>query len=158
MSFIVLRKQRDNDTPRVSELVRRAYTSNITNIFLGTLFNETTFQLMIIFIAILFIFFQVPFLYCILAAPGVLLVIYLYIYATVVMKSAQVMYDKKPIQSWVAEVYEPYFHNKNPENCWYKIIQEDELEGMEEPPKGRKKVCMFNWFIHNHIPYHQNQV
>lgn len=63
------------------------------------------------------------------------------------MKSAQVMYDKKPIQSWVAEVYEPYFHNKNPENCWYKIIQEDELEGMEEPPKGRKKVCMFNYSL-----------
>lgn len=59
------------------------------------------------------------------------------------MKSAQVMYDKKPIQSWVAEVYEPYFHNKNPETCWHKIVQEEELEGMEEPLKGRKKVCLF---------------
>lgn len=42
MHLIVIRKQRDNDTPQVSELVRNAYASNISNMFLGYVFNEVS--------------------------------------------------------------------------------------------------------------------
>lgn len=58
------------------------------------------------------------------------------------MKSAQVMYDKKPLVSWVAEAYEPYFHAKDPNLCWYKIISEKELEEMENKLEGRRRVII----------------
>lgn len=40
MYYIVLREQKDTDTPQVSEVVRNAYNSNIMNTFYGGLFNE----------------------------------------------------------------------------------------------------------------------
>ncbi|KAJ8949962.1 hypothetical protein NQ318_002369 [Aromia moschata] len=55
MYYIVIREKRDNDTPAVSEVVRNAYTSNVFNSWLNALFNEITFQLIILLSAFLFI-------------------------------------------------------------------------------------------------------
>ncbi|XP_076263674.1 uncharacterized protein LOC143198385 isoform X2 [Rhynchophorus ferrugineus] len=140
MYYIVLREQKVTDTPQVSELVRNAYNSNIINTFYGGLFNETTFQTMIILSAILFIFFQVKLVYCLCTIPIVLLLMYVAIYAAITMKSAQLMYEKKPLKSWVAEAYEPYFFTKNPNICWYKIITEREVENLEIKPEGKRQI------------------
>lgn len=56
------------------------------------------------------------------------------------MKSAQLMYEKKPLKAWVAEAYEPYFFTKDPNNCWYKIIKEEEIENIDIKPDGRKRI------------------
>ncbi|XP_050303152.1 uncharacterized protein LOC126740712 [Anthonomus grandis grandis] len=140
MYYIIIRQQTENDTPQVSEIIRKAYASNIKDMFIGTLLHEATLQITIIFIAVLFIFFQVHLINCILMVPLVMVAIYMFIYATVTMKSAQIMYEKKPLTAWVAESYEPYFHNKDPRSCWYKIINEAELLEMNEKPTGRKKI------------------
>nr|AEE61503.1 unknown [Dendroctonus ponderosae] len=139
MHLIVIRKQRDNDTPQVSELVRNAYASNISNMFLGYVFNEVTFQITMIFIALEFIFFQIRLFVCFLTVPLILLLIYVCIYGAVTMKSAQVMYEKKPIISWVAEVYEPFFQATD-QKSRYKIIDDQQLEDMKEKPQGRKQI------------------
>lgn len=47
------------------------------------------------------------------------------------MKAAQVMYEKKPLMCWVAEVYKPLLLLENPENLWYKIIKESETDNEE---------------------------
>lgn len=54
--------------------------------------------------------------------------LYVIIYGSVLMKSAEVMYSKRALQGWVAEAYEPYFFTKNPKSCWYKILNENDLE------------------------------
>lgn len=63
------------------------------------------------------------------------------IYGTTMLKAAELLYGKKPLKSWVAEAYEPFFHMKQPETCWYKIITEDELKSQEIiQEKFRRKV------------------
>ncbi|KAG5876060.1 hypothetical protein JTB14_016802 [Gonioctena quinquepunctata] len=107
--------------------------------WLNALFNEITFQLMILVSALLFICFGVPLVYCLTSIPLVLLGLYVIIYGTVSMKAAQVLYDKKPLACWVAETYEPYFCMKNPESCWYKILTEDEFENEDIKQEGYQR-------------------
>lgn len=102
---------------------------------------------MIIFSAILFIFFQVKLIFCLCTIPIVLSLMYIAIYTAITMKSAQLMYEKKPLKSWVAEAYEPYFLTKDPKTCWYKIITEREMENLEIKPEGRRKVSLFIKYI-----------
>lgn len=40
MYYIVIREKRENDTPALSELVRNAYLSNVTNSWKNALYNE----------------------------------------------------------------------------------------------------------------------
>lgn len=40
MFYIVIREQRSNDIPVISEVVRNAYISNVYNSWLNALFNE----------------------------------------------------------------------------------------------------------------------
>nr|XP_023015066.1 uncharacterized protein LOC111504638 [Leptinotarsa decemlineata] len=83
---------------------------------------------MILVSALLFICFGIPLVYCFVSIPAVLISLYVMIYGTVSMKAAQVLYDKKPLACWVAEAYQPYFFIKNPGNCWYKIVTEEDIE------------------------------
>lgn len=69
---------------------------------------------------------------------------YIIIHGTLSLKAAQLLYEKKPLKSWVAVAYEPFFHIKQPENCWYKIITEDELNCYEvNGEKFRRRVSLF---------------
>lgn len=72
--------------------------------------------------AIMFIFLGVPLLYCISAVPCVMLFIYLVVYASFFSKAIEVLTSKKPIKSWVAEVYLPYFFTRDPRKCSFKIV------------------------------------
>lgn len=76
----------------------------------------------------MFIFIGVPFFYCVAAIPLVLLFMYIIIYGNVAMKAMETISSKRPLQSWVAEVYQPYFFARNPQNFTYKIIPEHRLE------------------------------
>ncbi|XP_025832394.1 uncharacterized protein LOC112905039 isoform X2 [Agrilus planipennis] len=46
---------------------------------------------------------------------------------SLLMKAMEVTSSKRPVMSWVAEVYEPYFNANSPEKCSYKIIDENRL-------------------------------
>lgn len=94
--------------------------------------------------ATLFILLGIPLVYCIVSVPMVLLAVYLAIYASFLMKSAQLLYEKRAEKCWVAEVYEPFFFNKSPSTCWYKVITENEMEkeGLK-PDKHQRKVIIY---------------
>lgn len=149
MSYIVvIRECKHTDAPAANEVIRNAYLSNVTNSWCNALFKEVsgsqcacfvnklhslfifqiTFQSIIMLAAFMFIFIGVPFFYCVTAIPLVLLLIYVVIYANFALKAMEVISTKRPLQSWVAEVYQPYFFTRNPQNFSYKIIPEHRLE------------------------------
>ncbi|KAJ8922263.1 hypothetical protein NQ315_004201 [Exocentrus adspersus] len=136
MYSIIIRQQKETDTPAISEVVRNAYISNVCNNWLSTLFSEITFQLIVLVSAFLFICLGVPLLYCLISIPLVLAGLYVIIYGSLLMKAAQLMYEKKPLMCWVAEAYEPLFVMKNPENCWYKLVDENEINPEEIKTEG----------------------
>lgn len=43
------------------------------------------------------------------------------------MKAIEVCSSKTALQSWVAEVYVPYFFSRNPQDFNYKIVPESKL-------------------------------
>ncbi|CAH1178998.1 unnamed protein product [Phaedon cochleariae] len=149
--YIVIRESSDQDRPFISEVVLNAYSSNIKNTWLNALFNEVTYQTMVLVFALLFICFGVPLFYCFSSIPLVLLSLYVIIYATVLMKATQVMHEKKPLMCWVAEAYEPYFFMKNPENCWYKIITEDDTEASEIRKEGYQRKIIGTIAVMRHL-------
>lgn len=78
--------------------------------------------------AVMFIFIGVPLFYCVAAIPLVLLFMYITIYMSVAMKAMETISTKRPLQSWVAEVYQPYFFTRNPQTFTYRIIPEHRLQ------------------------------
>lgn len=170
MYYIVIRESQPNDLPHISELVRRAYISNVRNFFFSALFNEVnntlfiikqingsqflkvTFQAIVLLAAFMFIFMGVPLFYCLFAIPLVLIMTYILIYGAILMKSAELMHGKRALQCWVAEAYEPYFFIESPTNCTYRIIPEDKMgdEGVMEETKFRKLVRISIYF-YNYI-------
>ncbi|CAH1953769.1 unnamed protein product [Acanthoscelides obtectus] len=140
MYYIVIREKKDQDTPALSEVVRNAYLSNVSHSWQNALFSEVTFQMIIITSALLFIVLGVPLLYCLIAIPIVIFGTYILIYGTVLMKVAQLLYEKKELKCWVAEAYEPLFFTKNPKGCWYKILTSEEFQNQEKPESCRKKI------------------
>lgn len=79
----------------------------------------------------MFIFLGVPFLLCILAVPLVLLIIYLSIYTSHLMRVAE--YHQGPVSKycWVAEALEPYFFTQHPKDIAYTIISENDTSFKE---------------------------
>jgi hypothetical protein len=127
MFFIVIRESLPNDIPAISEVVRKAYISNVPTTFFSALFNEVTFQAVILLAAFMFIFMGVPLQYCLTALPAVLIMLYILIYGTLLMKAAELIHSKRPLQCWVAEAYEPYFFTEKPQNCFYKVIPQEKI-------------------------------
>nr|CAH7722374.1 unnamed protein product [Callosobruchus chinensis] len=146
MYYIVIREKKDQDTPAVSEVVRNAYLSNVFPSWQNTFFSEVTFQMIIITTAFMFIVVGIPLLYCLVSVPIVLIGTYILIYGTVLMKAAQLLYEKKELKCWVAEAYEPLFFSKNPKGCWYKILTEEEFQNEEKPEACSRKWCRNNKF------------
>ncbi|XP_057657695.1 probable N-acetyltransferase 14 isoform X1 [Diorhabda carinulata] len=138
--YIVIRKKRDTDFPSLSEVVRNGYLSTVNNVWKNAIFQELTFESMILISAILFICFGVPLHLTIISVPIVLLTLYISVYLSIFMKVAQFLYEIPTLDCWVAEVYEPYFSMKNPENCWYKMIDESEIDNIRIDGLKRKII------------------
>lgn len=123
--FIIIREYKASDSPAVSEVVRNAYLQNVNTAWLSTILKEITFQLIVSVAAIMFIFLGFPLLLCLAAIPIVLAIIYLVTYSAVLMKAAEVVYNKRPIVCWIAEAYEPYFFSQKPQDTSYRILSEE---------------------------------
>lgn len=90
-------------------------------------FFQITFQLIVVFAAIMFIFVGVPFFYCITAIPLVLFLIFITIYSSLMMKAIELS-QKRPLQCWVAEVYEPHYFIGDPTKIRHVITTEEDLK------------------------------
>ncbi|GJQ71946.1 hypothetical protein Trydic_g3055 [Trypoxylus dichotomus] len=123
-NYIVIRESKTSDIPAINQVVRDAYSSNIFPAWINALTKEITFQLIVISAAMMFIFMGVPFQYCILAIPIVMLLLLVVVASAFLMKATELAYGKKPIQCWVAEAFEPYFSMQKPESQKYQIIPE----------------------------------
>ncbi|KRT79683.1 hypothetical protein AMK59_7185 [Oryctes borbonicus] len=191
-NFIVIRQSKTTDIPAINQVVRDAYLSNIFPAWINALTKEITFQLIVISAAIMFIFMGVPFQYCVLAVPAVMLLLLVvvasaflmkaaelaYTFQLIVisaaimfifmgvpfqycvlavpavmllllvvvasaflMKAAELAYGKRSIQCWVAEAYEPYFSMQKPESQQYQIISEYKvIEDSLDLTKCRKQI------------------
>lgn len=85
---------------------------------------------------------NVPLHYCLLSIPIVCVVLYVVIYGSVLIKSAELIHTKKPLQCWVAEVVEPMF-SKNVTDEEYKVISETELKEQIDFKRMRRRVSTF---------------
>lgn len=90
----------------------------------------------------MFIFVGVPLIYCIAAIPLVLFLIYITIYSSLLMKSIELC-TKRPIQSWVAELYEPFYFFGNPQKMSYLVTTEEGLKNEGTDLTGYKKKVRF---------------
>lgn len=83
---------------------------------------------MVLTAAVMFIFLGFPLLYSLAAIPMVLVGLYVAVYASLLMKAVEITHGKRAIQTWVAEAHEPYFFTKNPQDCSYEIVSENQVE------------------------------
>ncbi|KAK9883130.1 hypothetical protein WA026_001324 [Henosepilachna vigintioctopunctata] len=72
----------------------------------------------------MFIFMNVPLYYCLIAVPIVFVALYIVIYGSVLIKSAELIHSKKHLKCWVAEAIEPIFSSNSTEQS-YKIVAEE---------------------------------
>lgn len=91
---------------------------------------QITFQLIVTISAVMFIFVGVPLFYCITAIPLVLLLIFITIYSSLLMKSVELA-NKTPMQCWIAEVLEPRYFMEDPRKLKHLVMTEEELKNEE---------------------------
>ncbi|XP_044759256.1 uncharacterized protein LOC123316992 [Coccinella septempunctata] len=139
MRYIIIREFKPHDLPNISDIVRNAYVSNIYNSWLNVVLSEITFQLITLVSAYMFIFMNVPLYYCLLSVPIVFTVLYVVIYGSVLIKSAELINTKKPLQCWVAEVIEPIFSSGTTHDE-YRVISEADLNEAIDLKRMRRRM------------------
>ncbi|XP_033224053.1 uncharacterized protein LOC117177457 isoform X2 [Belonocnema kinseyi] len=135
--IIVIRSYKPGDEVTCREMVKDAVMSSMNAEFLGNLLKEFTFQLMILFAAIMFIFFGLPFTICFTVIPAVIFFMYVGTYAGYATKAMEVDQEISRIPRfymanafscfWVAEAFEPYLMSRHPSQVHYTIMTEDQF-------------------------------
>lgn len=88
--IIVIRSYKKGDELNFREMVLDGILSSKTSAFYGNLFKEITFQLMILFAAIMFIFFGIPISICFSVIPIVIILTYVSTYVIYAAKAMEV--------------------------------------------------------------------
>lgn len=97
MSYIVvIRTYKPGDEFNCLDMIKEGVMSSMNTAFLGNIMKEITFQMMILFAAVMFIFFGVPFTVCLLVVPMVILLTYVGTYFAFILKAMDI---KQQIQS-----------------------------------------------------------
>lgn len=134
---IVIRCYKPGDEFYCKELLKDSVMSSMNATFVGTLFKEIIFQVVILLSAVMFIFFGLPITVCALVIPGVVVLVYVGTYLEFVSKAAEV--DKEVFNIprvymsnafscfWVAEAFEPYLKTNHPKDVSYKIMTEEQF-------------------------------
>ncbi|XP_066582894.1 N-acetyltransferase 8-like isoform X2 [Prorops nasuta] len=135
--LIVIRSYKSGDETTCKELLRDGIMSSLNTTFIGLLLKEMTFQIMILFAAILFIFFGIPFTICLSVIPVVIATLYIGTCISFSMKVAEVMKELSNISRiytsnafsgfWVAEAFEPYLANVHPKNARFAVMTEQQF-------------------------------
>lgn len=134
----MIRRYKPGDEIHCAELIKTGAMSALNSTFFGTIFKELTFQLMILFAAMMFIFFGLPFSICLLVVPFVILLVYIGTYIGFVTKTMQIAEEISNIPRlymsnafscfWVAEAFEPYFTSTQPKDMHYTIMTEEQFK------------------------------
>ncbi|KAK2576262.1 hypothetical protein KPH14_005628 [Odynerus spinipes] len=135
--IIVIRCYKPGDELYCKEILKNSVMSSMNATFLGILFKEIFFQVVILLSAIMFIFFGLPLTVCSLVIPAVAILVYIGTYLEFLTKAMEV--DKEVFNIprvymsnafscfWVAEAFEPYLMNFNPKDVQYKIMTEQQF-------------------------------
>ncbi|XP_076677050.1 N-acetyltransferase family 8 member 3 [Andrena cerasifolii] len=135
--IIVIRSYKPGDEINCKELIKTGVMSSLSSTFLGVVFKELTFEMMILFAAIMFIFFGLPFTVCLLVVPLVIFFVYVGTYIGFTAKAMEVNEEVSNIPRiymsnafscfWVAEAFEPYIMTHHPTNVQYTIMTEQQF-------------------------------
>ncbi|XP_039278022.1 N-acetyltransferase family 8 member 3-like [Nilaparvata lugens] len=116
-TFVVIRDYKPGDENMCYEIVKEGTMSTVNTAFINGLTREITFQSMVLSSALLFIFFGLPFGFCLASIPGVVVFMYFCIYSGHKFKALQITQDMYNIPRvymsskytgfWVAEAFEP---------------------------------------------------
>ncbi|KAF4533190.1 hypothetical protein B566_EDAN001732 [Ephemera danica] len=125
MSVVVLRDYHPGDEIQCQDIIREATMSTVNVAFISGLTREFTFQLMVLVAAVMYIFIGIPLKFCLYVIPGVIIFIYICIWAAHSFKALELNQDINNIPRvymssdstgfWVAEAYEPYFASTWPD-------------------------------------------
>ncbi|XP_076619403.1 uncharacterized protein LOC143340892 isoform X2 [Colletes latitarsis] len=150
--IIVIRSYRPGDEINCKEIVKAGVMSSLNLTFIGIALKELTFQLMILFAAIMFIFFGLPLTVCLLVIPIVIISVYVGTYIGFTMKAMEVNEEVSNIPRifmsnafscfWVAEAFEPYLMTESPKNVHYTIMTEQQFRDSNIDISSQvKKIC-----------------
>ncbi|CAK9818854.1 hypothetical protein ANTPLA_LOCUS9976 [Anthophora plagiata] len=135
--IVVIRSYKPGDEINCKELIKAGIMSSLNTTFFGIVFKELTFQLMILFAAIMFIFFGLPLTVCVLVIPLVIFLVYVGTYIGFTAKAMEVNEEISNIPRvymsnafscfWVAEAFESYIMTHNPKNTHYTVMTEQQF-------------------------------
>ncbi|XP_033323565.2 uncharacterized protein LOC117218930 isoform X1 [Megalopta genalis] len=147
--IIVIRGYRPGDEINCKELMKSGVMSSLNSTYFGIVFKELTFQMMILFAAIMFIFFGLPLTICILVVPLVIFFVYVGTYIGFTTKAMEVSEEISNVPRiymsnafscfWVAEAFEPYLMTENPKNTHYTIMTEHQFRNSDIDISSRVK-------------------
>lgn len=84
--IVVIRQYKPGDELNCRSIIKDGIMSTLNSAFFGNLLKEVTFQVMILFAAISFIFFGMPLTVCLLVIPGVIVLTYIVTYVSYTAK------------------------------------------------------------------------
>ncbi|CAB0044599.1 unnamed protein product [Trichogramma brassicae] len=148
---VVIRPYKAGDEYTCCDLAKEGVMSSLNSTMIGNVCRELTFQLMILFAALMFIFLSVPFTLCALVIPAVVLLIMTCTYIAFTVKCSAVQQEIRNASRiymsnafscfWVAEVYEPYTMTRKPADFHYTIMPEKEFKARNiDVSSQRKKI------------------
>ncbi|XP_076277082.1 uncharacterized protein LOC143207468 isoform X2 [Lasioglossum baleicum] len=147
--IIVTRSYRPGDEISCKEIIKAGVMSSLNLTFFGIVFKELTFQMMILFAAIMFIFFGLPLTVCLLVVPLVVFFVYVGTYIGFTTKAMEVNEELSNIPRiymsnafscfWVAEAFNPYLMTESPENVQYTIMTEQQFRNSNIDISSRVK-------------------
>uniref|UniRef100_A0A1B6J7M3 N-acetyltransferase domain-containing protein n=1 Tax=Homalodisca liturata TaxID=320908 RepID=A0A1B6J7M3_9HEMI len=148
--FIVIRDYKPGDEYQCREIVKEGTMATVNNAFFSLI--EVTFQLMVLSTAAMFIFFGLPFTVCLGSIPGVIIFMYMCVWAGHLFKSVELTQDLGNIPRvymssdstgfWVAEAFEPVFMNNEPSHFKYSIFSEKEYKHKQIDVSSYRKTLV----------------
>lgn len=133
--FVVIRDYKPGDEMQCRDIVKEGTMATVNSAFFSTI--EVTFQVMVLTTAVMFIFFGLPFTFCLCAIPGVISFMYVCVWSGHLFKGLEMTQDLGNIPRtymssdstgfWVAEAYEPFFMDRDPSSYKYEILTLNKL-------------------------------
>jgi hypothetical protein len=130
--LVIIRYYRPGDELFCREIIKEGTMLTVNTACIAGLTREVTFQTMVLIAALMFIFLGVPFSVCIWSVPAVIILMYIVIWFGHTFKAIEITQNVSNIPRvymsleytgfWVAEVHEPYFMTREPNQVKYTVM------------------------------------